>query len=388
MTETDWAALLEPVARELLGDPVRRPTSGEWRYRRKGSLAVHVAGPRRGTWRDHEADVGGGVLELLAHVEGLTRPEALVWLRHRGLLDGPRTGQGRGPRRSSGRGGVSVHRSPEKRSTGLSAERRNPDRAEKRDVRLDRAVKMWERSVTVPAAADHPARRWLARRRLWRPAQPLPPSVRWVAAPGPSVGAIVAAFAPPGTGRLSGVQLIHVDADGLPALDKPGPDGLPKRSFGQMAGADIGGRWPGRWNGIEAALTWGPTAGRGKGGRQPDYLKPVRKGGPGPDVFIPWRNVLRLAGERAPDGDASSYLRVRYKRRIDAMRAAGLLVGGQAAPAGDTVEIVRVVDGRGKGRSSGIIVRATDRFVEAYRAGPRQQGLGAAAVQSSVPTGR
>ena len=96
---------------------------------------------------------------------------------------------------------------------------------------------MWERSVAVPAAADHPARRWLARRRLWRPGQPLPPSVRWVAAPGPSVGAIVAAFAPPGTGRLSGVQLIHVDADGLPALDKPGPDGLPKRSFGQMAGA-------------------------------------------------------------------------------------------------------------------------------------------------------
>ena len=122
-------------------------------------------------------------------------------------------------------------------------------------------------------------------------------------------------------------------------------------------------------DGIEAALSWGPTAGRGQGGRLPDYLKPVRKGGPGPDVFIPWRNVLRLAGERAPDDDASSALRVRYKRRIDAMRAAGLLVGGQAAPAGDTVEIVRVVDGRGKGRVSGIIVRATDRFVEAYRLG-------------------
>ena len=77
-------------------------------------------------------------------------------------------------------------------------------------------------------------------------------------------------------------------------------------------------------DGIEAALTWGPTAGRGPGGRLPDYLKPVRKGGPGPDVFIPWRNVLRLAGERAPDDVASSYLRVRYKRRIDAMRAAAI----------------------------------------------------------------
>ena len=122
-------------------------------------------------------------------------------------------------------------------------------------------------------------------------------------------------------------------------------------------------------DGIEAALTWGPTAGRGPGGRLPDYLKPVRKGGPGPDVFVPWRNVLRLAGERAPDDDLSAALRVRYRRRIEALRAAGLLVGGQAAPAGDTVEVVQVVDGRGKGRTGGIIVRATARFVEAYRLG-------------------
>ena len=33
--------------------------------------------------------MGGGVLELLAHVEGLNRAEALEWLRRRGLLDGP-----------------------------------------------------------------------------------------------------------------------------------------------------------------------------------------------------------------------------------------------------------------------------------------------------------
>ena len=28
---TDWPDLLEPVARELLGEPSRRTTSGEWR---------------------------------------------------------------------------------------------------------------------------------------------------------------------------------------------------------------------------------------------------------------------------------------------------------------------------------------------------------------------
>ena len=90
----DWAGLLEPVAQELLGEPVRRSAGGEWRYRRKGSLAVNVDGPRRGTWRDHEAGVGGGVLDLLAHVEGLGRNNALAWLRERGrALDGPPAGQ-------------------------------------------------------------------------------------------------------------------------------------------------------------------------------------------------------------------------------------------------------------------------------------------------------
>ena len=38
------------------------------------------------------------------------------------------------------------------------------------------------------------------------------------------------------------------------------------------------------------------------GERLPDYLKPVRKGGPGPEVFILWRNVLRLAGELRIEG--------------------------------------------------------------------------------------
>ena len=85
---TDWPDLLEPVALELLGEPSRRTTSGEWRYGRKGSLAVHVSGDRAGTWRDHEAAAGGGVLDLLEHVEGIDPAEALDWLRQRGLLDG------------------------------------------------------------------------------------------------------------------------------------------------------------------------------------------------------------------------------------------------------------------------------------------------------------
>ena len=123
-------------------------------------------------------------------------------------------------------------------------------------------------------------------------------------------------------------------------------------------------------DGIEAGLAWGPTTGSGKGGRLADYLRPTHKGGAGPEVFIPWRNVLRLAGEAAPDGglDSSGAMRQRYKRRIDALRKAGYVLPGRGeAEAGDTIEIVRIVDGRGGRREGGIVVRASARFIEAYR---------------------
>ena len=92
--------------------------------------------------------------------------------------------------------------------------------------------------MPIPAAAEHPARRWLAARHLWRPEMHLPPSVRWMPSEGgPAAGAVVAAFAAPGAGRVSAVHLVHVDGNGLPAPDRTGPDGLHKRSHGVMSGA-------------------------------------------------------------------------------------------------------------------------------------------------------
>ena len=220
---TDWSGLLEAVAQELLGEPVRRSAGGEWRYRRKGSLAVHIDGPRRGNWRDHEAGVGGGVLDLLAHVEGLERDDALVWLRERGLLDGPPPAAGR-PRRPR----------------NVSGGRPQPIPPGKRPQRDTAAYgrRLWGLAGAVPADVDHAARRWLAHRHLWRPDLELPPSVRWLRDyKGPPVGALVAAFARPGAGRVAAVQLVHVDAEGLPVADRDGPDGLTKRTYGSPSGA-------------------------------------------------------------------------------------------------------------------------------------------------------
>ena len=185
---TDWPDLLEPVALELLGEPSRRTTSGEWRYGRKGSLAVHVGGPRAGTWRDHEAGVGGGVLDLLEHVEGIDRAEALVWLRRRDLLDGAQP-PGDAARRFAGAEVAGRRGAPGNRSAGNLARRSAPESAEHRGLGPIWAQTLWRRAVPIPAAAEHPVRRWLAARHLWRPEMHLPPAVRWIPAEGgPAAG--------------------------------------------------------------------------------------------------------------------------------------------------------------------------------------------------------
>ena len=48
------------LAVELMGKPTFR-TGDEWRWGRKGSLSVVIAGARAGMWFDHEAGEGGGL---------------------------------------------------------------------------------------------------------------------------------------------------------------------------------------------------------------------------------------------------------------------------------------------------------------------------------------
>ena len=69
------------------------------------------------------------------------------------------------------------------------------------------------------------------------------------------------------------------------------------------------------------------------------------------------------------DAEPQSKWGRRYQRRVDALTAAGYLVParGGVAPAGDTVEIVRVVDGRGHGQDAGVRIRASARFCAAYQ---------------------
>ena len=116
------------------------------------------------------------------------------------------------------------------------------------------ARRTWERdSHPIPMDPRHPARRWLAHRHLWRPGFPLPSSLRWLSAEShyqgrgkhTGVGSLVALTATPEAWSAAwpalpepqAVQLIAVDAQGAPALDRPAEHGgLGKRSLGSTTG--------------------------------------------------------------------------------------------------------------------------------------------------------
>jgi hypothetical protein len=78
----DFDGLMESVALRLLGEPAQK-RGNEWRYGSRGSLSINLA---NGTWFDHEANEGGGVLDLIRR-HGYEQPEA--WLRSEGLMAQP-----------------------------------------------------------------------------------------------------------------------------------------------------------------------------------------------------------------------------------------------------------------------------------------------------------
>ena len=118
--------------------------------------------------------------------------------------------------------------------------------------RTDYPVRIWTETTAIPTDAGHPARRWLAHRNLWRPEVEAPAPLRWLPAsvtrPGPHTGAgsLVALLAKPTAWAEAwpflpnpqAVEIIAVDADGQPALDRPASEGgLGKRTLGAKVGA-------------------------------------------------------------------------------------------------------------------------------------------------------
>jgi len=206
------------VAEHLLGEPSSR-SSRELRWGRKGSFRLKLD---TGTWSDFEAGDGGGVLALVMREERLDKAGALAWLETQGFLTDRRESARIGAYgRVSGKSvAAGAPYSPAiKGSTTMTPERRGVD------------ALRWIRSQILPIADahDHPVRNWMAKRNLWRPEMPLPPSLRWIPADAPlfrgshsGIGAIAFPLAPtsawraayPETPSPAAVQLVCIDADG------------------------------------------------------------------------------------------------------------------------------------------------------------------------------
>jgi len=226
-------ALLRARAGEV-GEALRGPPSyrsrSEFRWGRKGSLSLAIAGERAGLWHDHEAGTGGDLLALVMRERGCGFRDAVAWAR--GFLGKP------------------AHDRPAPRPT---VSRDAPDDAE----REQQALQLWHEADE--SIAGTPAEAYLLSRGI-RPER-LPPhtgatwpaALRWHAA----TGALLVAVNDAETGLIRAVQRIMLNADGTP---KRRPDGSKlKLALGPIAGRAVRFGWQpdpeGRWGVAEGAET-------------------------------------------------------------------------------------------------------------------------------------
>ena len=220
-SQSDFIGIAPAVCEHLLGDPSTR-SARELRWGRKGSFRLKLD---TGTWSDFEAGEGGGVLALVMREERLDKAGALAWLETQGFLSSlsrsPERGRSGayGPLSGKAVDAQSPYSPAIKGSATMTPERRGTD------------ALRWIRSQILPVADshDHPIRHWMAKRNLWRPELPLPPSLRWIPADAAvfrgshsGIGAIAFPLAPISAWRAAypeipspaAVQLVCIDADG------------------------------------------------------------------------------------------------------------------------------------------------------------------------------
>ncbi len=85
--------MIADIARRLCG-PETENRGGQLRFRENCALSVETSGASKGTWCDHQADAGGGPIELIQHINGGLPGVALDWLRSEFGVEIERRGSG------------------------------------------------------------------------------------------------------------------------------------------------------------------------------------------------------------------------------------------------------------------------------------------------------
>jgi len=63
LSESDWVRIAPDIAKQLFGNPTKT-TETELRWGRHGSKSLNL---QTGQWYDHEAGIGGGVVDLIKY---------------------------------------------------------------------------------------------------------------------------------------------------------------------------------------------------------------------------------------------------------------------------------------------------------------------------------
>lgn len=72
---------MEALLFKLFPEGPTRRERNSWRFGSNGSLVVRLIGEEKGAFYDHENQVGGGPLELIKKMLGLSNPEANEWAK-------------------------------------------------------------------------------------------------------------------------------------------------------------------------------------------------------------------------------------------------------------------------------------------------------------------
>ena len=158
-TEIDWNELapriIDDVAHELMSNRFNfSETDIELRFGNRGSFCVNK---RMGAFRDYEAGVHGGLLDMICHLCGFERKcQAIHWLQDKGFLDGTFTPTQR-PRPTA----------------------RNTTRPHSNRDMFKEGQKLWSEATPIPFYQQHPVRCWCRHRNLFSGYKELPPTIRW-----------------------------------------------------------------------------------------------------------------------------------------------------------------------------------------------------------------
>jgi hypothetical protein len=95
MTNSDHVRLMQAVAKHFFGEPNKRMSNKkELRFRNHGSLAVDL---KEGAWFDHEANEGGGPIELIKREAHISEPrECYAWAERQGYWTNGQAASGLG----------------------------------------------------------------------------------------------------------------------------------------------------------------------------------------------------------------------------------------------------------------------------------------------------